>query len=705
MINSKNMTKVHSSYWMRDWDDDTIVFNTMNDVERKSHDLYKLAASKRAISNFVNIVTNQQIPVNFSEKGNSYTDGERVVIGSNIVEPKDFDIAVGLALHEGSHIKLSDFKLLQKLDSLIPQSLKDTAVMKGVLNPVSTIKDIWNYVEDRRIDWYVFNQAPGYREYYRAMYDKYFNDPLIDKGLKSDEYTDETIEAYMFRIINLHNANTDLSKLGGLRKIYSIIKLGSINRLKNTQDTLDIAMLVFEEILNHLPPAPQGQGQQSQTGDGQSSDGEEGDNGGSGSQGSSEMGNDDGDSGNDGGSDGDGESEMTGDMEQDSMGGSSMSMSNPADGGKPSTDDGKSKKSSSGTMSDTQKKLLDKKIEKQKDFVRGRINKKGMNRRELQDLNAIEQSGTELKSVGNDVLTGWGNPQRGVECIVVQKMTESLMNSSMFPLTYIDYKTDKFIPYNEKEIADGIRIGTLLGKKLQVRGESRTTVFNRQKNGRIDKRMISSLGFGNENVFQYLETDSYSKANLHVSLDASGSMSGIKWKQTLTNVTALCKAVDMISNLSIQVSIRTTDDAGKPYVVLAYDSRTDKFSKAKKFFPGLQACGTTPEGLCFEAIMKQLVPATNDMDSYFLNISDGEPYFAGKNFQYSGEPAFNHTAKMVKQIEGMGIKTLSYFVQEQGSNGDVSRGFRKMYGKGAHGIDVTNVSQITKTMNNLFLSK
>ena len=700
------MTKVHSSYWMKDWDDDTIVFDTMNESERKSHDLYKLAASKRAISNFVNIVTNQSIPVNFSERGNSYTDGETVVIGSNITEPKDFDIAVGLALHEGSHIKLSDFKLLQRLDSLIPTTLKDTAVINGVLNPISTIKDIWNYVEDRRIDWYVFNQAPGYREYYRAMYDKYFNDPLIDKGLKSDEYTDETIESYMFRIINLHNQNTNLTKLGGLRKIYSIIGLGSINRLKNTQDTLDIAMLVFEEILNQLPPAPQSQPQKSQNGDGQSSDGENGENGGEGTEGNSEMGSNESED-SDGGSDGDGQSDMTGDMGEPSMGGSSMSMESPADGGKPSQDSGKdnSKSSSTSSLSDAQKKLLDKKIEKQKDFVRGRINKKGMTRKDAQDINSIEQSGTEIQSVGNDVTTGWGNIQRGTECIVVKKLTESLMNADMFPLTYIDWKSKKFLANYEKEIADGIRIGTLLGKKLQVRGESRTTVFNRQKNGRIDKRMISSLGFGNENVFQYLETDSYSKANLHVSLDASGSMSGIKWKQTLTNVTALCKAVDMISNLAIQVSIRTTDDAGKPYVVLAYDSRTDKFSKVKKFFPGLQANGTTPEGLCFEAIMKQLVPATNDMDSYFLNISDGEPYFAGKNFQYSGEPAFNHTAKMVKQIEGMGIKTLSYFVQENASNGDVSRGFRKMYGKGAHGIDVTNVSQITKTMNNLFLSK
>lgn len=699
---SKYSYKPHSSYWLTDWEDETIVSKTMNEIERKSYDVYKLAASKRAISNFVNIVTNQSIPVNFSERGNSYTDGKSVVIGSNITEAKDFDIAVGLALHEGSHIKLSNFELLQKLDSLIPQPLKDNAVMKGILNPISTIKDIWNYVEDRRIDWYVFNQAPGYREYYRAMYDKYFNDPLIDKGLKSDEYTDETIEAYMFRIINLHNANTDLTKLGGLKRIYSIIGLGNINRLKNTQDTLDIAMLVFEEILNHLPPAPQGQPQQSQNGQGQSSDGEQGENGGSGDQGNSEMGDDESDGGS---SDGDGQSDITGDMEQDSMGGSSMSMNNPADGGKPSTDDGKSKKSSSGSMSDTQKKLLDKKIEKQKDFVRGKINKKGMNRKDIQDVNAIEQSGTEMESVGSDVKTGWGNPQRGIECIVVKKLTESLMNSNLFPLTYVNWESKQFTTHYEKEVADGIRIGTILGKKLQVRGESRTTIFNRQKNGRIDKRMISSLGFGNENVFQYLETDSYSKANLHVSLDASGSMSGIKWKQTITNVTALCKAVDMISNLSIQVSIRTTDDSGKPYVVIAYDSRVDKFSKVKKFFPGLNATGTTPEGLCFEAIMKSLVPASNDIDSYFLNISDGEPYFSGKNFQYQGEPAFTHTAKMVKQIEGMGIKTLSYFVAEGGYITEPSRGFRKMYGKGAQAIDVTNVSQITKTMNNLFLSK
>ena len=254
-------------------------------------------------------------------------------------------------------------------------------------------------------------------------------------------------------------------------------------------------------------------------------------------------------------------------------------------------------------------------------------------------------------------------------------------------------------------VNNGIRIGTVLGKKLQVRGEDRNTVFNRQKYGKIDKRMISSLGFGNENVFQYIETDSYKKANLHVSIDASGSMNGGKWTNTMTNVVALCKAVDMIQNLSIQVTFRTT--SGEiPYIVMAYDSRSDKFSKVKQMFPSLNVGGTTPEGLCFEAIMKNFLGSNNDMDSYFLNISDGEPYFGNNDLYYSGEPAYQHTRKMVKQIEGMGIQTLSYFVDDYVREGqEPSNGFKTMYGKGAKLIDLKNVSQITKTMNGLFLQK
>ena len=209
----------NSSFWYDDFETDDIIIDNLSDVEKKSLDLYKLAASKRAISNFVNIVTNESIPVKFKESGDSYTDGKSVVIGSKIEQPKDFDVAVGLALHEGSHIKLSDFKLLNDLYNLIPTHISEGAIKKGIYTTQETIKNLWNYVEDRRIDNYVFKSAPGYRGYYRKMYDKYFNDRLIDKALLTDEFTEESVESYMFRIINLHNKNTKLSKLKGLRKI------------------------------------------------------------------------------------------------------------------------------------------------------------------------------------------------------------------------------------------------------------------------------------------------------------------------------------------------------------------------------------------------------------------------------------------------------------------------------------------------------
>jgi hypothetical protein len=312
-----------------------------------------------------------------------------------------------------------------------------------------------------------------------------------------------------------------------------------------------------------------------------------------------------------------------------------------------------------------------------------------------------------MRAVGQNIDNGWGNVQKGIECIVVKKLTKNLFESEMFPMTHLNYWNSNEEPvrmYHQKSVDKGIKLGTILGKKLQVRGEDRSTVFNRQKVGKIDKRMISSLGFGNENVFQFTELDSYKKANLHISVDASGSMNGSKWEQTMTNVVALCKAVDMIQNLTIQVSFRGCSQ-GKPYIVMAYDSRTEKFSKVKQMFGGLNTFGTTPEGLCFEAIMKEFLPVNNDMDSYFLNLSDGEPYFSGHGFYYSGQTAVNHTRKMVKMIESMGIKTLSYFISDSYYGDTTMKQFKDMYGNGASMIDVTNVNQITKTMNKLFLQK
>ena len=535
------------------------------------------------------------------------------------------------------------------------------------------------------------------------MYDKYFNDRVIDKGLQSDEFTSETIESYMFRIINLHNKNTNLSALKGLREIYKIINLRNIGRLKSSQDTFDVALKIFQVIMKYLSV--------SQSDDGTTPQPQKGGQG----EGSGES-SDSGQSSSDDSTMSDEEFEefsnsilngtdLSGGSDDTPTGGGGIDVQNLPDSmdGKPS--DGDSKSKSSVQLSDRQKDLLKKKIEKQKKFMDGDIQKTSITKTDSKNLNAIEESGSELKEVGKDAGRYYGNGT--TQCIVVKKLTRSLWESELFPMTYNNYWNEKEGPvrmYYTDQVNEGIKLGSMLGKKLQVRGEDRNTVFNRQKVGKIDKRMISSLGFGNTNVFQFTEVDSYKKANLHISVDASSSMGGGKWEKTMINTVAICKAVDMISNLEVQVTFRCTSD-NKPYIVMAYDSRVDKFSKVKQMFPGLGPNGTTPEGLCFEAIQKEFVPINNDLDSYFLNVSDGQPYFPGHNFYYGGERAENHTNKMVRMIEGMGIQTMAYFIGDDYDTTSDERSFKRMYGKGAKMIDVKNVNQITKTMNQLFLQK
>ncbi len=700
-----------SSWWMDDWDYSAPVYSSYSTKELATKNLYKLAAHRRAIANFVSIVTGQSIPVKFSTKGDSYTDGKVVTISANIAEPKEFDPAVGLALHEGSHIKLSNFDLLRDLDMVVIRiigteeykRLEEISKQKGVTYFTGIVKDILNYVEDRRIDNFIYKSAPGYRDYYRSMYDKYFNDPAIDKGMKSDEFTEETFESYMFRLINLHSKFSRPNVLKRMPEIARIIKLNEISRLRTTEDALKIALEVYAILIDAIEPLTQqqqqnGQGQGSGQGNGQAGEGEQ------------EAGEDDieVDLSNDGeseeGGGDDGNSDMSGDGNEpaeDGKGVKGKIVVKPGKGnGKPAE----------GRLSQRQMDIIRKKIEKQKEFLRGKIKKSKMSSTEAKQLESIEEAGAEMKVVAQDYY-GNGNSFKGIECVVVKKMTRNLMEQENFPLTSKRYNKAEDTLYDQfsKEVAEGIRIGTLLGKKMQVRGESRETIFNRQLVGKMDKRMVSSLGYGNEHVFYTREIDMFKKANLHISVDASGSMGGEKWRKTMTNIVALAKAVDMIPNLNIQISFRTTTGE-LPYIVLAYDSRVDKFMKVKQLFGYLQPNGTTPEGLCFEAVMKQMVGSNGEVDSYFLNISDGEPYFHGKGMSYSGSNAAKHTRKMMKSIEGMGIKVLSYFVSDSSYDMDENssgsaRTFKECYGPAASYINVTNVNEVARTMNRLFMSK
>jgi nitric oxide reductase activation protein len=173
----------------------------------------------------------------------------------------------------------------------------------------------------------------------------------------------------------------------------------------------------------------------------------------------------------------------------------------------------------------------------------------------------------------------------------------------------------------------------------------------------------------------------------------------------------------MINNVDLVISFRSTQNTSGshyysrrgskdyPLMLIAYDSRVDKINKVRDLFKLLTPSGTTPEGLCFEAVMKEIEVGSNDKDSYFLNFSDGMPMFSNDDIDYNHDTAINHTKKMVKEIKNRGVNVLSYFI---GDDYDMSRSkstFTKMYGSDAEFINVTSVLPVAKTMNKAFLKK
>jgi hypothetical protein len=678
--------------WSRFWLDDAYDFD--NDQSRSSGvDYTKLAATQRAIGNFVNIVTGKQIPVVFQSNDRSYTDGTTVTIGTKL-DGDNFDPAVGLALHEGSHIAYTDFTLLKDVNGNSTGSLAQTKMatvvrMQGCdpdLNMTEqqfdVIKNILNWIEDRRIDYKVYTNAPGYRVYYQSMYDKYFNDTIIDKALKENAKSEETWDDYIFHIINFTNPNRNLNALKKLREIWNVIDLKNINRLTDTTDALQVSCQVYKLIAQAVAEEPANVTDSNEGDESSGEQGEQGEGSGAGSTGENDMTDF---------SDGEGDADEESDNESSGNGSGNAS-----------------------SLSDKQLEKLEKAIKAQKEFLEGQQSKKGrLSKSQTSIINAIKESGTEIRQVFTDESNT--NP---IETVVVKKLTPSIICSlpELFQYSSESVINGKEISKSSQErftksqnaVQRGISLGRSLGNKLQLRNADRTLKSTRLQTGKIDRRLVSQLGYDNVNVFHRIVTERYKNYFLHISIDASGSMDGTKFHNAITSAVAIAQAASMTTGIRVQISLRGTatlnSNVEKCVTVIAYDSATDKMSKIINNFKYLATFGCTPEGLSFKSIEKDIKAAAKGDELILINYSDGAPTSVARC--HTGYNGVEYTRRVVNELRANGMQIISYFIKENGwySSSDHDS-FQKMYGQDAQFIDPVNMLQVSKTMNAKFLEK
>lgn len=615
-------------------------------------DADKLLRYKGEIAQYVRTFTTECVPVKFEVDGRASpgnTAPDKTVTITAAISEENLPAVIGTALHEGAHINWTDLHFFEDLmedpESLVPTRLWEKAVDQGEDEDWIryAIKTITNVVEDRRIDDLTFEGRPGWRKYLLFRYNFwYFSEKINEQLQEAEDEMPEKWGAYMFHIANLHNPEVNLDALDALEDINDAMNMQNIDRLDNIRESFKVACDIFELVLDAVEePMENFEKQPQACGD-------------------------------------DGEQEM----ETVGIEGA----------GEEAEED----------------------FNAQLDMIHGDEDKEELDEGTAQEIDLKENDDVEDVEVGGShgdeanntdgaggdgMISGSGRIGR-TDCRVIKRVTKDMISQSMFCL----HRTSQYAP----AVREGKNQGRLLAKRLKIRDEQREWTSTRKKRGKLSGALLAEIGF-NENLFEQKHTEEYEDAFLHMSLDASGSMSGDKWEEAITCAMAIATACDIIGNVQCQISARFTSgsrgyraSAVKPAIAILYDSREESHREAESKLPHAAAGGSTPEGLCYEAVMEQILRSSAGKDAYFVNFSDGMPNFSNKNVNYGSSNAFRHTANQVRKMERFGdINVLSYYIGS--GNGDED--FRKMYGNNSEFIDVTDIGSVARTLNSMLLEK
>lgn len=641
---------IYSGFWLDK--NDASLGDMFNGKSSSMVKALKLRKYQRAIANFVKILAQRDVPVVF--KGtDSYTDNESVVIATDISD-KNFDVYAGLALHEASHLKYTQFEVLVEL-----QNRTDLSYHKK-----NEVKQILNYVEDRRIDSLVFKASPGYKAYYHKLYDHYFRNKAMGNAVQT--YRQENWEHYMAQLIGTLHPKFNAKALKGLVEIVQALDINNISRLQNTRDALAVSETIYDIIDKYVTLQQEtDKAQLKQPTDESQED-----------QQQNEEATGKGASGSDSTDDGEEAPELTSSEEREARE-ALRQAKNMTDGNASKAQGAKSLINKLENIQDTPIDLT-------------LVGNKGEYNCLVHEAHKQQALLSELSDLASKYWTSGVTPEERARKNFLAQSKPAAMSSA--PNDYI-------VPF----IQQGMQLGAVIGKKLLTRREEKSIEHNRLRTGKIDCKRIAHAGYGIESVFNQINIDKYKRANIHLTIDASGSMSGPRWNNSIKLAAALGKAASMIDGLEIQISTRSTT-SDSPLVTIIYDSRVNKIHFLPLVLSLIDCNGATPEGLCLEGLInkKLLVPTTNDCDSYLINICDGEPGFSS----YGGTQAVTHTAKQIKRMNTeLGIKHIGYFFGEASRSSYQT--FQRMYGtKQSIAIpDANNAMQIAEHINRQLMSK
>ena len=769
----------------------------------------KLLVLRKSVSNFVTIATGQHIPIKFTGV-DSKTDFQDITISTD-PKIKNFDVTVGLALHEASHIKLTqplyrqlvmkyfektvDTKLvdgianmslkhLLSVDKITLASVNDIlkVITQGNISPerrAAIIKSFYseflsnpdrvdefksaianlyakhdityynrtaqynaieNILEDRRIDAYMLRTCPGYRPYYYKLYNQFFYPAKLEADIRSKKRFDRFQEAVILNdettlvnmyiqnlfgfmlknpVIDIYPGMPELCKLVDMKNIGTNCKNGfdiTILTFKVLDAILDIVAKLIQanpiiEVKQNDAPKPkntdapqydlspeddagkdvggekaekaekadkQEKAEKTEKVDKQENDDNEetdDDANESGTDSSDDSGDDTPDTA-DNSTDASDADNADSDSDSDASGnGDDMSeigeVGDVAIGDKLDVD---SDSLTNGNDNDTLAELT-KFASGESPLPAARVPKDLA--KKLHEMSKMLDSGQlEIQEV---------KPGRTKYTVAIIKKVD---NVNHVP-GYIPQYNQSLDP---QTLSNGRKYGIQLGRALKTYAEKQELISNRLRSGKLDKRMIASGNFQDQ-IFSTKRIIENASGYIELTVDASGSMGGVKWEKTCEFVLSLAIACKAAKNIDLRVNYRSTDRSSI-YVVYIYNSKTDSIAKLEKTLGYVDPNASTPEALCYEATLKNMKSFIGNRKGLFITITDGQP-----SYDYD---RVGYTRAQMAAVTACGYDTLALFLSSNGSTSGLER-FKEMYGACGHHVNPDEISKFASIINKVFI--
>jgi hypothetical protein len=421
-----------------------------------------------------------------------------------------------LADENGNHI----FDSQEQVDKLF----------EGYHDKQEFFKSVVNIIEDLYIDAMTYTAAPGYRIYYKSLYNKFFGDEKVTRAFYDEEFMKPTAHNYLFHLCNFRSPYRNLNALPALQLVWDTLDLQNIRRLKTDEDRINLAYKIAGIITKQLSDVPNDDNPEEEPDD----------------------------------QDGDGGGEDGGDDQE------------PINGKPNDIPDGVSDK----PLTAKQREQIEKLFRKQIDLINGDTKKTKLSKSDAQKVDAVSSVDLDEQIVAKNFLDDYGrfNP-RGVKTFIIRNINRKFMDSDVsapFGIRKTGWK--------RRDVSRYIALGKLLAKKLQIRNEERVTTSTRLKSGRIDARLLHEIGSNNYEIFKQITIHEYQPSYIHLSIDQSGSMSGDKFDESVKLAVMFAVAAKQIKNLHVVVSARSvySDHYGHgrgkstmhdtPYLMYLYDS-------------------------------------------------------------------------------------------------------------------------------------